>query len=168
MKDFSLKDFVLLTSYSVSSISCPVMRQTRTPNFIPIVPEYFAAVGSVRTALPKKNPYPILMSSWDIHYKTWKNIDVPKILIKYENLLKDTNNVIQEIIKFFNKYYNIDFSNLEQKINNIIKTTNFDSFKKHEKKHGFNEAPYFYFKTGIAEYFFWEGKSDTLVDLMSS
>ena len=95
-----------------------------------------------------------------LRYKTWKNIDVPKILIKYENLLKDTNNVIQEIIKFFNKYYNIDFSNLEQKINNIIKTTNFDSFKKHEKKYCFNEEPYFYFKTGIAEYFFREGKSE--------
>tara|TARA_Y100000590_G_scaffold435140_1_gene554228 strand:- start:94 stop:972 length:879 start_codon:yes stop_codon:yes gene_type:complete len=112
-----------------------------------------------RTALPKKNPYPILMSSWDIHYKTWKNIDVPKLLIKYENLLSDTNNIIQEIIKFFNKYYNIDFPNLEQKINNIIETTNFDSLKKHEKKYGFNEAPYLYFKTGIAEYFFREGKS---------
>ena len=28
-----------------------------------------------------------------------------------------------------------------------------------EKKQGFNEAPYFYFKSGIAEYFFRVGKS---------
>ena len=53
------------------------------------------------SGLPKKNPYPILLSSWDIHYKTWMLLDVPKIVIKYEELLKNTRYTLSKIIDFF-------------------------------------------------------------------
>ena len=67
-----------------------------------------------RTGLPKNNPYPVLMSSWDINYQTWKNLDVPKLIIKYENLLSDTRNILYQIVTFFTQYYNFKFLDLEK------------------------------------------------------
>ena len=112
-----------------------------------------------RMALPEKNPYPILISSWDINFQSWKILDVPKLIIKYEDLLENTENTLNKIIIFFEENYGCKFHNKNEVLENIMKTTNFNSLKQHEKKYGFNEAPYFYFKSGLAEFFFREGKS---------
>ena len=32
-----------------------------------------------------RSQYPVLMSRWDYNYLSWKNFDVPKLIIKYEN-----------------------------------------------------------------------------------
>tara|TARA_B100000029_G_scaffold153785_1_gene149038 strand:- start:15740 stop:16624 length:885 start_codon:yes stop_codon:yes gene_type:complete len=102
---------------------------------------------------------PYLISSWDIHYKTWLNLDVPKIIIKYESLLIEPKNTINLIINFFKKNYKIQFNDENKIINNILKTTKFENLKDYERKNGFNEASYFFFKKGIAEYFFRKGIS---------
>ena len=104
-------------------------------------------------------PLPYLISSWDIHYKTWLNLKVPKIVIKYESLLEDPKKIIYMLINFFEKNYSIKFNNLEKIVSNILKSTNFENLQNHEKKHGFNEASYFFFREGLAEYFFRKGKA---------
>ena len=81
------------------------------------------------------------------------------MFIKYEDLLQHTQQTLNKIMDFFLENYNIKFNHKEKLIKNIIETTSFESFKKFEKKQGFNEAPYFYFKSGIAEFFFRVGKS---------
>ena len=111
------------------------------------------------TGDPKKNSCSVLTSSWDKNYLTWKNLNVPKLFIKYEDLLQHTQQTLNKIMDFFLENYNIKFNHKEKLIKNIIETTSFESFRKFEKKQGFNEAPYFYFKSGIAEYFFRVGKS---------
>ena len=107
--------------------------------------------------IPKNKPYPILISSWDIHYKTWKLLDVPKLVIKYEMLLKETKQTLNQIISFFTQNYGFSFNNIEAKINNILETTSFKRLHETEKKNGFIEAPYFHSNKKTAEYFFRKG-----------
>ena len=111
------------------------------------------------TGLPKNKPYPILLSSWDVHYKTWKNFNVPKMVIKYETMLKETRSTLNQIVHFFIKNYGFSFINIETRIDNILKTTKFQKLHEYEKKHGFFEAPYLHSKKKgkVAEYFFRKG-----------
>ena len=106
------------------------------------------------SGLPKKNPYPILLSSWDIHYKTWKILSVPKIVIKYEDLLKNTRSILNQIINFFINNYGFNFNNIEIVVDNILETTHFNQLHKNEKRQGFKEAPYFFSKKKDARIFF--------------
>lgn len=87
-----------------------------------------------------KSSYPIVISRWDEHYVSWKRLNVPKLIVKYEALLNDTRHVLNEIINFFSQNYGIRFNNSEIKIANIIKSTSFDKLQQDEKKHGFKEA----------------------------
>ena len=47
--------------------------------------------------------------------------------------------IIKKIIRFFEKNYNFKFNNKETKIKNIIKTTDFNEFKKFEETDNFKE-----------------------------
>ena len=84
--------------------------------------------------------YKLYLSSWDLHVNSWQHINVPTLVIRYEDLLTNTKNIIFELINFFESNFKIKFKNIDNKVNNIIKTTHFDKFKNHEKKHGFAEA----------------------------
>ena len=58
------------------------------------------------TSNKKGKRYPIMMSRWDEHYISWKNLKVQKFIIRYERLLNDTKTVLEEIIdNFENCYY---------------------------------------------------------------
>ena len=110
------------------------------------------------SGLRGKGLYPFLLGSWDIHYRSWRVLDVPRLVIKYETLLKETKQTINQIADFFVQNYGFDFKNIETKINNILETTSFGLLLKSEKQQGFNEAPYFFSKKGSADYFFRKGK----------
>tara|TARA_B100000579_G_scaffold149761_1_gene121625 strand:- start:2885 stop:3757 length:873 start_codon:yes stop_codon:yes gene_type:complete len=122
---------------------------------------------TITNSTPEKTFHSILISRWDLHYKTWKNLNVPKILIRYEDLIYDTKKTISLIIDFFIKNYNFKFNNIESGIDKIIETTSFNKLRNHEKKYGFNEASYFYFKDGKAEYFFRKGVAGTWKNILS-
>ena len=83
---------------------------------------------------------PQFLSSWNHHYNSWIGLDVPKIIIKYEDLFKNTEKKIWDIVYFFNNNFNIKFENIEIKINNILNSTNFKKLQDHETKYGFNES----------------------------
>ena len=45
-----------------------------------------------------------------------------------------------QVVEFFEKNYGFTFHDINEKIDNIILSTNFDKMKDVEKKEGFNEA----------------------------
>ena len=83
-----------------------------------------------------------LMGNWEDHFLSWAFVDwkVPFLVLKYEDLVYEKKETLKKIILFFEKNYNFSFKNIEQKISNIIKTTEFNVFKKHEENKGFAEA----------------------------
>ena len=64
---------------------------------------------------------------------------------------------LNQIVAFFVQIYSYEFKDIEMKIDNILKTTNFKSFRANEKQRGFNEASYFFSKEKFTEYFFRKG-----------
>ncbi len=88
----------------------------------------------------KRNKYPAVISSWDEHIESWQTLNVPKLIIKYEDLLENTKETLIKIVNFFQNKYPIKFRNLDEKIDNIILTTKFEILKNHEQKYGFSES----------------------------
>ncbi len=110
-----------------------------------------------------KNIFPLqFISSWDEHVKSWtdNNIDVPKLIIKYEDLIINKEMIINKIIDFFYENFEIKIDNLGTKFENIIKTTSFNYMKSIEAKNGFDEAmPW--------SSFFREGKKEQWRNILS-
>jgi hypothetical protein len=78
-----------------------------------------------------------LLGTWNEHYKFWKNNNEDFLLIKYEDLIKDTRLELQKIISFIKKYTDVQTN--EAKNENIIKTTSFKYLQNFEEKGYFNE-----------------------------
>ena len=96
-----------------------------------------------RNVLFKKENRPSLfLSSWANHVNSWDvtDWDVPKLIIKFEDLVYDKKNTVKKIVNFFSNKYNFVFNNIEEKIDNIIQTTDFEKFKNEEKNYGFDES----------------------------
>ena len=81
-----------------------------------------------------------LLSRWDVHVKSWQYLSVPKMIIRYEDLISNKKEIVLKVIKFFEENYKFTFNNIEEKINNIVLTTSFENMKKIEEKEGFEEA----------------------------
>ena len=79
-----------------------------------------------------------ITSSWSKHYNSWKNSKFDKIIIRYEDLIEDTENCFKKIINFLNKINNLPIDN--EKIKRSIINTNFNKLKKLEESQGFSEA----------------------------
>ena len=81
------------------------------------------------------------ISSWNVHYKSWKmQKKLPIKFIKYEDLQNETYYVFKEVIKFINKITNNKEKVNIKKIKNVLKTTSFEKLKQNEIDHGFSEA----------------------------
>jgi len=89
---------------------------------------------------PIKDSLKDLLGTWNEHFKFWKNNNKDYLLIKYEDLIKDTRFELEKIIDFLKKYTDVKTS--ERKNENIIKTTNFKFLKNLEEKGYFNENAY--------------------------
>tara|TARA_Y100000996_G_scaffold373073_1_gene322371 strand:+ start:751 stop:1569 length:819 start_codon:yes stop_codon:yes gene_type:complete len=80
-----------------------------------------------------------IQSSWDVHIQSWTLFDMPKMIIKYEDMITDKEKMIRDIILLFKRNFKIEFDNIENKISNIIKTTSFDNMERLEIENGFKE-----------------------------
>tara|TARA_B100000809_G_scaffold262999_1_gene315232 strand:+ start:1457 stop:2305 length:849 start_codon:yes stop_codon:yes gene_type:complete len=79
--------------------------------------------------------------SWSINQKTWvKNNLFPVLVIKYEDLLKETYNTFRKVIEFINKISNSSKIFNKSKGKNSIKNTSFEKLQRMENDHGFAEA----------------------------
>ena len=97
---------------------------------------------------------PVYISSWEKHVRSWINLKVkyPCLLLSYEDLVYDKINTVDKIIKFFESNYNIQISNKNIKVKNIINSTSFNFLQEMESKEGFNES--------VNEQFFAVGKKE--------
>ena len=82
------------------------------------------------------------LSSWDEHVLSWtkNNLDVPKLVLKYEDLVYKKEEAIKIIVNFFEKNFKIKLNSNDEKIANIIESTSFEELKSQESKYGFDEA----------------------------
>ena len=108
----------------------------------------------------KKRPLSYI-SSWENHYESWNNLsfDCPKLIIKFEDMVYNKEKVIKKLINFFITNYGFKFSNLENKILNIINSTNFDNLKEKENEFGFAES--------VNDNFFNVGKKNQWLEKLS-
>ena len=82
------------------------------------------------------------IGSWNEHVLAWteNSFQVPHLILKYEDLVYKKKENINKIIDFFKNSYQISFKNINNKISNIITSTNFEKLKSLEEKKGFEEA----------------------------
>ena len=94
-----------------------------------------------------------LVCTWKNNLESWLTFtDVPRLVIRYEDIVENLNKILNQLIEFIEKIAKLEIKNKENKIKNVIKSTNFDILKKEENKRGFKEASNF-------SSFFREGKS---------
>ncbi len=83
------------------------------------------------------------LSSWSNHYKSWINNNLfKKMVVKYEDLENDTFKTLKNLIIYINELCKVDEKIDEVKVNNCIKTTNFQILRNKEMSEGFMENVY--------------------------
>ena len=96
-------------------------------------------LGNKKEGSTDENFYTVL-GNWADHYNSWKKFNINNLLIiKYEDLLKDTKFQVMKILKFLSNYREIEYS--DKKIDNALNTTNFENLKTMEKQVGFIKQP---------------------------
>ena len=90
----------------------------------------------------KNDQLPVLVGSWNFNYNSWKQLKSLNkyILIKYEDLISDTEKTFINIINFISKLINSKIEINEKKLKKVIEATSFEKIQKLEKKSGFSEA----------------------------
>lgn len=85
---------------------------------------------------------PVYMGSWSFHYNSWKAFKTVNkyMLIKYEDLLGNTESTFIEILNFIRKLSNSKFDIDISKVKKVIESTSFERLKKLEKNQGFSES----------------------------
>ena len=79
-----------------------------------------------------------MLSTWSNHYNSWKNFDNKNILIiKYEDLIKDTFSEFLRLVKFLNKLCGLDID--KNRIAQSIDLTDFKKLQSLEINSGFDE-----------------------------
>ena len=79
------------------------------------------------------------LGNWSDHYISWKNINFcPIKIIKYEDLMIDTESIFFSTLEFLSKFLKIKLD--KKKINNALISTSFKKLSRMEKKEGFQEA----------------------------
>ena len=112
--------------------------------------------------------YPILISTPVLHYKSWQSLKVPKITIKYEDLLLNPKKTINDIMVYFQLFFNYSFNNQEKILKNLVETTRFKEMQNYEKNYGFNEAPYSTQNKKFKNYFFRKGLASQWKQILST
>jgi hypothetical protein len=85
----------------------------------------------------RDNMIPTLISSWNIHYQTWKNKTKNYLLIKYEDLQENPEKEFNKIVNYLENLTKNKFN--EKKINKAIQTTSFKYMQNLEDKGYFSE-----------------------------
>ena len=98
-------------------------------------------------------PYIEILGSWSYHYKSWKfgMPDMPRVIIKYEDLLKDCIGQFNNTIDFLSKILNHKKDN--NKIQFSVENSEFSLLQEGEKKFGMktNKGKDKFFRSGKAQ-----------------
>ncbi len=81
------------------------------------------------------------LTTWSMHYNSWKVLKKREryLLIKYEDLTKNTEQVFIKILDFIHNLINQKYILDKLKMKNILKTTSFDYVQRLEKEKNFPE-----------------------------
>jgi len=80
-----------------------------------------------------------VLGDWSEHYKSWKNSNIaPILIIKYEDLLKDTISTFTSVINFLSSFIQIEIN--KKKIMDVVDNCKFEKLSSMEKKNGFFES----------------------------
>ena len=105
------------------------------------VDEAFYQISDKELFLKKTNLHPdVFISSWSLNYLSWKKANIPLLLIKYEDLIKNTKEKLIEVFNFFQTFGMSKSLYDEKKLDNVIKSTQFKNMQKLEKEIGFDES----------------------------
>ena len=97
----------------------------------------------------KKNPLDVeILGSWKFNYTSWRDgvTNMPKIIVRYEDLVNDTYTTMLKIIIFLSKLINckIDY----EKIKFSVKQSTFQRLQKIENEIGFHKHQNKFFNAG--------------------
>jgi len=120
----------------VSSISNHFSKTINESKKFLLTPKFIG--GKESKDRQKSNYIPTLLGTWSEHYKFWTMNNKNLLLIKYEDLINDTELQLEKIVKFLEKF--IPIKTNKEKNYNIIKSTSFDQLKNMEKKALFKEG----------------------------
>ncbi len=83
-----------------------------------------------------------IQGNWSENYQSWKALreNNKYLLIKYEELILNPQDVFVKILKFIFRLRNINFSLDKNKLDNVIKSTTLDNLKNLEKNNDFKES----------------------------
>ena len=80
-----------------------------------------------------------VVSDWQNHYRTWKNFKLVEVkIVKYEDLILSPKNTFISILNFINKFMQVDID--EDRIKNVLMSTEFSKLQQSENKNGFKES----------------------------
>ena len=104
--------------------------------------EFTTLTGEKKHSITIKDQVITHMGSWSSNYNTWKEFKKLNryLLVKYEDLVSDTEKTFLEILNFIYKLGKSKFEIDSDKLKNSIRSTSFSEMQKLEKKHGFHEA----------------------------
>ena len=107
-------------------------------------------------------------NTWGENYRSWKElINYNKyLLIKYEDLIENRENVFIKILEFIHKLNNTKLKLDLNKIKNLMKTTSFEYLQKLEREKGFSESSIDK-KTGKKIPFFNMGKKNNWKEILN-
>lgn len=84
--------------------------------------------------------YPEVRLSWKSHLTSWLSFPAPRLLVKYEDLLKNTAGILRDTIIFINQFFNNKIIIDEDKITRVVNECNFSKLQNLEEKIGFDES----------------------------
>lgn len=119
----------------VSSISNHYSKSLEDSKDFLLTPKFIA--GFKKDGGLEKDSLKTLIGTWSEHYKFWSNNNENFLLIKYEDLINNTNLELNRIISFIKKFTSIQTDEIKNK--NIIKTTSFNHLRSLEENGSFNE-----------------------------
>tara|TARA_B100001057_G_scaffold411438_1_gene427069 strand:- start:85 stop:930 length:846 start_codon:yes stop_codon:yes gene_type:complete len=94
-------------------------------------------IGNGKNWNDKKDGLYNLLGKWNDHYRSWTRNKQNLLIIKYEDLLNNTELELERLIKFLERF--LSFETNKSKKQNIIKTTSFENLKQLERKGLFKE-----------------------------
>ena len=110
----------------------------------------------------KDTDLPTVVSSWSNHFNSWKKMKKNYLLIKYENLLNNSEEEFNKIAEYLNNHLGKKFK-IDQVIQAIQKC-NFDNLKRQENLFGFKESSKD--KNGNIKKFFHLGPKNNWKDIL--
>ena len=98
--------------------------------------------GNLEAKKGKGERTTVYTGTWSSNFQSWKSFKYQDryLLIKYEDLINDSENTFLKILNFVYKLNKSKFILDQKKFKNVIKTTNFNYMKNLEKEKGFKEA----------------------------